>query len=163
MKNSDQYPNADRQIMLRDTAQQHLPSTEVRELVPDYEDEIDLRDLLDVLVSVVDVGAGRGHFSQLLCDRLRESGLAPDTRVLLGLLIAEGLQLVEVTPGALGAQLARVGSAALCPCEILVLLFGAGVGRLVEPRLPKRNRAGVDGIRLDRGHHGHDGRVSVGG
>ena len=50
MKNSDQYPNADRQIMLRDTAQQHLPSTEVRELVPDYEDEIDLRDLLDVLL-----------------------------------------------------------------------------------------------------------------
>ena len=50
MKNQDQYPNADRQIMLRDTAQQHLPSTEVRELVPDYEDEIDLRDLLDVLL-----------------------------------------------------------------------------------------------------------------
>ncbi len=37
--------------MLRDAAQQqHLPSTEVRELVPDYEDEIDLRDLLDVLL-----------------------------------------------------------------------------------------------------------------
>ncbi len=51
MKNSDQYPNADKQIMLRDAAQQqHLPSTEVRELVPDYEDEIDLRDLLDVLL-----------------------------------------------------------------------------------------------------------------
>jgi capsular exopolysaccharide synthesis family protein len=51
MKNQDQYPNADRQIMLRDVAQQqHLPSTEVRELVPDYEDEIDLRDLLDVLL-----------------------------------------------------------------------------------------------------------------
>ena len=33
MKNQDQYPNADRQIMLRDTAQQHLPSTEVRELI----------------------------------------------------------------------------------------------------------------------------------
>ena len=45
MKNQDQYPNADRQIMLRDNGQ-HLPSTEVRELVPDYEDEIDLRETL---------------------------------------------------------------------------------------------------------------------
>ena len=49
MKYSEQYPNADKQVVLRETTQQ-LPSVEVRELVPEYEDEIDLRDLLDVLV-----------------------------------------------------------------------------------------------------------------
>ncbi len=50
MKNSEQYPNIDKQIMLRDDVQQHLPSVDVREMVPNYEDEIDLRDLLDTLL-----------------------------------------------------------------------------------------------------------------
>lgn len=50
MKNSEQYPNMDNQIMLRNNAQQNLPSVEVREVVPEYQDEIDLRDLLDTLI-----------------------------------------------------------------------------------------------------------------
>jgi capsular exopolysaccharide synthesis family protein len=50
MKNSEQYPNIDNQIVLRNNAQQNLPSVEVREMVPEYQDEIDLRDLLDTLI-----------------------------------------------------------------------------------------------------------------
>lgn len=50
MKNSEQYPNIDKQIISREDAQAHLPSVDVREMVPQYEDEIDLRDLLDTLI-----------------------------------------------------------------------------------------------------------------
>ena len=45
----NQYPEVDTQLAIRDT-QQHLPSVEVREVVPEFHDEIDLRDLLDVLI-----------------------------------------------------------------------------------------------------------------
>ena len=45
-----QYPKAEDQLMVRETQQQHLPSVEVRELVPEIQDEIDLRDLLDILI-----------------------------------------------------------------------------------------------------------------
>lgn len=50
MNNNEQYPNVENKIMLRDDVQRQLPSTEVREMVPEYEDEIDLRDLLDTLI-----------------------------------------------------------------------------------------------------------------
>lgn len=46
----NQYPNMDSQLIVRDNQQQHLPSVEVREVAPEFQDEIDLRDLLDVLI-----------------------------------------------------------------------------------------------------------------
>ncbi|HID69808.1 MAG TPA: hypothetical protein EYP35_04950, partial [Desulfobacterales bacterium] len=46
----NQYADIDTQLAVRDTQRQHLPSIEVREVVPDLQDEIDLRDLLDVLI-----------------------------------------------------------------------------------------------------------------
>ncbi|MBM9537386.1 GumC family protein [Desulfobulbus alkaliphilus] len=49
MKNN-QHPDMNRQLIRRDNSQQHLPSVDVREVVPEYDDEIDLRDLLDVLI-----------------------------------------------------------------------------------------------------------------
>ena len=46
-----QYPDTDHQLMRRDNNQQHyLPSVDVRELAPPLQDEIDLRDYLDVLI-----------------------------------------------------------------------------------------------------------------
>ena len=38
------------QLMVRDSRGHHLPSTEVREFVPEFRDEIDLRDLIDTLI-----------------------------------------------------------------------------------------------------------------
>ena len=46
----NQYPNANSQLAIRENQQQHLPSVEVREVAPEFQDEIDLRDLLDVLI-----------------------------------------------------------------------------------------------------------------
>ncbi len=46
----DQYPNADNQLAIRANQQQNLPSVEVREVIPEFQDEIDLRDLLDILI-----------------------------------------------------------------------------------------------------------------
>ena len=46
-----QYPDSEHQLMRRDNNQQHyLPSVDVRELAPPLQDEIDLRDYLDVLI-----------------------------------------------------------------------------------------------------------------
>lgn len=44
------FSDADNSLMIRDDGQKFLPSTEVREVVPEFRDEIDLRDLLDTLV-----------------------------------------------------------------------------------------------------------------
>lgn len=44
------YPEAERSLMVRGEANNYLPSTEVREVVPGFNDEIDLRDYLDMLV-----------------------------------------------------------------------------------------------------------------
>ncbi len=49
-RKQNQYPQAENNLMIRDPQQQHLPSVEVRELVPEFQDEIDLRDMLDVLI-----------------------------------------------------------------------------------------------------------------
>jgi capsular exopolysaccharide synthesis family protein len=38
------------QLVVRNQGAQHLPSTEVREIVPEFRDEIDLRDLVDTLI-----------------------------------------------------------------------------------------------------------------
>ncbi len=48
-KNQSQYPKSENQLLVRDQ-QQNLPSVDVREVVPEFQDEIDLRDLLDVLI-----------------------------------------------------------------------------------------------------------------
>lgn len=48
--NQNQYPDSNHQLLVRDNQQQNLPSVEVREVVPEFKDEIDLRDLLDVLI-----------------------------------------------------------------------------------------------------------------
>lgn len=48
---NNQYPQSENQLLVRDNnQQQNLPSVEVREVVPEFKDEIDLRDLLDVLI-----------------------------------------------------------------------------------------------------------------
>ncbi len=44
------YPDADRSLMVRGDDNRYLPSTEVREVVPGFNDEIDLRDYLDMLI-----------------------------------------------------------------------------------------------------------------
>ena len=46
----DKFSEADNSLMIRDEAQKNLPSVEVRELVPEFQDEIDLRDYLDILI-----------------------------------------------------------------------------------------------------------------
>ncbi len=48
--NQNQYSEADNSLMLRSENRQNLPSVEVREIVPEFRDEIDLRDLLDTLI-----------------------------------------------------------------------------------------------------------------
>jgi succinoglycan biosynthesis transport protein ExoP len=40
----------DQQMMIREPREHYLPSTEVREVVPEFKDEIDLKDLLDTLI-----------------------------------------------------------------------------------------------------------------
>lgn len=49
-KNSNNDQELDNQIVVREQGGQYLPSTEVRELAPEFKDEIDLRDLLDTLI-----------------------------------------------------------------------------------------------------------------
>ena len=44
------YSDADNSLAIREEAPKYLPSTEVRELVPQLNDEIDLRDLLNTLL-----------------------------------------------------------------------------------------------------------------
>ena len=46
----EKFSEADNSLMIRDEAQKNLPSVEVRELVPEFQDEIDLRDYLDTLI-----------------------------------------------------------------------------------------------------------------
>ncbi len=46
----NQYPNIDNQLAVRDNYGQNLPSVEVREVAPEFQDEIDLRDILDVII-----------------------------------------------------------------------------------------------------------------
>lgn len=46
----DKFSEADNSLMIRDEAQKNLPSVEVREVVPEFQDEIDLRDYLDTLI-----------------------------------------------------------------------------------------------------------------
>ena len=49
-QNKDIYPDMDNKLVVKEQRQQYLPSTEVRELVPEFNDEIDLRDLLDTII-----------------------------------------------------------------------------------------------------------------
>ncbi|MCX5871353.1 MAG: polysaccharide biosynthesis tyrosine autokinase [Deltaproteobacteria bacterium] len=46
----EKFSEADNSLVIRDEAQKNLPSVEVRELVPELQDEIDLRDYLDTLI-----------------------------------------------------------------------------------------------------------------
>jgi capsular exopolysaccharide synthesis family protein len=46
----EKFSEADNRLMIRDEAQKNLPSVEVREVVSDFQDEIDLRDYLDTLI-----------------------------------------------------------------------------------------------------------------
>lgn len=50
MQKKDSYPELENKLVAREPRQQYLPSTEVREVVHELEDEIDLRDLLDVII-----------------------------------------------------------------------------------------------------------------
>ncbi|PHR27859.1 MAG: lipopolysaccharide biosynthesis protein [Desulfotalea sp.] len=50
MQNKDVYPELDNKLAVREGKEQYLPSIEVRELVPELKDEIDLRDLLDTII-----------------------------------------------------------------------------------------------------------------
>ena len=47
---NEKFPGAGNSMIVRENSQNNLPSTEVRELVPEFQDEIDLRDYLDVLM-----------------------------------------------------------------------------------------------------------------
>ncbi len=49
-KRDSQYPEANKSLIVKEDNQQILPSVDVRELVPEFQDEIDLRDLLDTLI-----------------------------------------------------------------------------------------------------------------
>lgn len=46
----EKFSEADNSLIIRDETHKNLPSVEVREVVPEFQDEIDLRDYLDVLV-----------------------------------------------------------------------------------------------------------------
>ena len=46
----EKFSEADNRLMIRDEPQKNLPSVEVREVVSDFQDEIDLRDYLDTLI-----------------------------------------------------------------------------------------------------------------
>ncbi len=46
----EKFSEADNSLVIRDETQKNLPSVEVRELVPEFQDEIDLRDYLDTLI-----------------------------------------------------------------------------------------------------------------
>ncbi|MDD3814920.1 MAG: polysaccharide biosynthesis tyrosine autokinase [Desulfocapsaceae bacterium] len=51
IENKDEkFSEADNSLVIREDAQKHLPSVEVREVVPELQDEIDLRDYLDTLI-----------------------------------------------------------------------------------------------------------------
>ncbi len=47
---TEKYSESDNSLTIRDEVQKNLPSVEVREIVPEFKDEIDLRDLLDTLI-----------------------------------------------------------------------------------------------------------------
>jgi polysaccharide biosynthesis transport protein len=49
-KKENSFHELDSQLTVREQGRQYLPSTEVREIAPEFKDEIDLRDLLDTLV-----------------------------------------------------------------------------------------------------------------
>lgn len=49
-KRENNSQELDNQLAVREQGGQYLPSTEVRELAPEFKDEIDLRDLLDTLI-----------------------------------------------------------------------------------------------------------------
>lgn len=48
--NDNNYQGSGRSLTVQGQNPQYLPSTEVRELVPEFKDEIDLRDLIDTLI-----------------------------------------------------------------------------------------------------------------
>ncbi len=50
IQRQNNYPENENQLILREQSSQYLPSTEVREVVPEFRDEIDLRDLVDTLI-----------------------------------------------------------------------------------------------------------------
>ncbi len=50
MINKKQYPGQENQLLVREDPQQNLPSVDIREVAPEFHDELDLRDLLDVLI-----------------------------------------------------------------------------------------------------------------
>lgn len=51
MDNKDEkFSEADNSLVIRDEPHKNLPSVDVREVVPEFQDEIDLRDYLDVLI-----------------------------------------------------------------------------------------------------------------
>jgi hypothetical protein len=58
------YSDADNSLAIREDAQKFLPSTEVRELVPQLNDEIDLRDYLNTRRRKMDPfnHGGRSHW-----------------------------------------------------------------------------------------------------
>jgi len=49
-KRENNFQEFDNQVVVREQSGQYLPSTEVREIAPQFKDEIDLRDLLDTLI-----------------------------------------------------------------------------------------------------------------
>lgn len=49
-QNYDSNQAAAHQLIVREQGGQYLPSTEVREIIPEFKDEIDLRDLLDTII-----------------------------------------------------------------------------------------------------------------
>ena len=49
-KKENNFQEFDNQLAVREQGGQYLPSTEVREIAPEFKDEIDLRDLLDTLI-----------------------------------------------------------------------------------------------------------------
>jgi len=48
--NREKFSEADNSLIIREETSRNLPSVEVREVVPEFQDEIDLRDYLDVLM-----------------------------------------------------------------------------------------------------------------
>ena len=49
-KKENNFQELDSQLAVREQGRQYLPSTDVREIPPEFRDEIDLRDLLDTLI-----------------------------------------------------------------------------------------------------------------
>lgn len=47
---NEKYAEGENSLIIREDSQKNLPSVDVREVVPEFRDEIDLRDLLDTLI-----------------------------------------------------------------------------------------------------------------